>query len=99
MELQPGRFRGLWARASYLDLAGDPDGAAAMLERAITTGPENAYFWLWSATFFEKTGRLERGAFALAQAVVAAERNWSEGGSQEVRRRQADYLRRHGLSR
>lgn len=99
MELQPTLFRGLWGRASYLDLAGDPAGAAALLEQAITAGSDNAYFWLWSATFFEKTGRLERGAFALSKAIETTDRWRSEGESQKLRLMQADYLSRHGLSR
>lgn len=100
MELKAEKLRSLWARASYLDLAGDQAGAAAMVEQAMAAGSENAYFWLWSAKFFEKTGRLERGAFALSKAVEVGDRlPWWEGRRQELRQKHADYLSRHGLSR
>jgi len=60
----------------------------------------NLYFWLWSATFFEKAGRVERGAFALSKAVAVGDRlEWWGDIRPELHLKRADYLQRHGLSR
>ncbi|HEY5914274.1 MAG TPA: protein kinase [Verrucomicrobiae bacterium] len=99
MDLQPTMFRGLWARASYLDLAGDPAGAANMIEQAMAAGSQNAYFWLWSAALLEKVGRIERGAFALSNAIELADHWLSETERQQFRQLHADYLKRHGRNR
>jgi hypothetical protein len=90
----------LWGRASYLDLAGDQAGAAEMLEQAMAAGSDNAYFWLWSAAFLEKTGRIARGAFVLSEAIAAGDRaSSSDGWKKLLRQKHADYLKRHNLSR
>jgi len=100
LELRAETHRGLWARASCLDLAGDHPGATAVIERIIAMGFDNAYFWLWSATFFEKTGQIERGAFAMSKVVEVADRlPWDEGWRKQFRQMREDYLRRHGLAR
>jgi len=60
-------------------------GAAEMLEQAMAAGSDNAYFWLWGAAFFEKTGRIERGALALSKAVEKADRAmWIKARLREI---------------
>jgi hypothetical protein len=100
LELSPNTFRGNWARAVYLDLAGDQAGATVVLERIISLGSDNLYFWLWSTAYFEKTGQKERGAFALSKAVEVGDRlPWWVERRPELHQMQAEYLRRHGLAR
>ena len=69
-----------------------------MIEQAMSAGSENVYFWLWSAKLFEKTGRLDRSAFAMSRAIVMCDRWLLESQRQELRQKHADYLSRHRLS-
>ena len=99
LEFQATPFRGHWARACYLDLAGDYAGAAAAIEKAMAAGSENAYFWQWSAECLEKAGHFERGAFAFSKAVEFADKYLIPDRAQVFRQGQAKYLKIHGLSR
>lgn len=99
MELPHTTFRALWARASYLVLAGDQESAVATIEEAMAAGSENAYFWIWSAALLERASRIERGEFALSKAIEVGARWLTEDELQGYRQMRADYLGRHGLSR
>jgi WD40 repeat protein len=97
--LRAAPWRGFWARACCLDLAGDQAGAVAVIEQAMAAGSENAFFWLWSAGLLEKAGRIERGAFAMMKAAEVGRLGVINHTGEDLRVMQADYLKRHGLSR
>ena len=92
-------FRAFWARACYLDLAGDYEGAVAAIEQGFAAGSENAFFWKWSAERLERAGRIERGAFALSKAVELAERYLLPSSAEGFRQAHAEYLKKHTLNR
>jgi hypothetical protein len=99
MDLKAAPFRAFWARACYLDLAGDYAGAAATIEQGMAAGSENAYFWKWSAECLEKAGRIELGSFAWSRSVETAERYLIPAIAEGFRQAYADYLKRHSLNR
>jgi hypothetical protein len=98
MDLKAAPFRAFWARACYLDLAGDYAGAAAAIEQGMAAGAENAYFWKWSAECLEKAGHIERGSFAWSRSVETAERCLIPAIAEGFRQAYADYLKRHSLN-
>jgi len=86
-----------WARAIYLERAGDLNAAVEACDHAGRMGPENMYIFHAKGRLLEKAGRIPEALEAFNRAVELIEKTgWGPNPTSFFLRERAEFLERNG---